>query len=234
MFNLFSTSNLFFIFGKLIKFIESIFFALLISGLTLALFLSPLDYIQGDSVRIMYIHVPSAWISLMCFTTISLMSFFHLVFKIKKFYPFTKSIAPIGLLFTCMAVATGSVWGKPTWGSWWVWDARLTSMIVLMFFYIAYIFVFKLVSDDSKSNKISSYIALIGAINIPIIKYSVDWFNTLHQPASIKIGSSSIHPSMLIPLLLMLLVFLAYCALIFLMKYRIEIIKIKAKNINRL
>jgi heme exporter protein C len=138
------------------------------------------------------------------------------------------------LLFTSLAIITGSLWGQPTWGTWWAWDARLTSMLVLMFFYILYILCFKFIKTDEATVKWSSIVAIIGSINLPIIKYSVDWWNTLHQPASIKLtGSSSIHSSMLMPLLVMLLVFLLYAALIFLMKYKTEIIRIKKKNIKK-
>ena len=146
-----------------------------------------------------------------------------------------KSLAPIGLLFTCLSIITGSIWGQPTWGTWWAWDARLTSMIVLMFFYFFYILSVKLINENSTAIKISSLIAILGSINLPIIKYSVEWWNTLHQPASIKLnGTSTIDPSMMLPLSLMLLVLLLYCALIFLMKYKTEIIRIKRKNIKRL
>ena len=132
-------------------------------------------------------------------------------------------------------MVTGSIWGKPTWGTWWAWDARITSMLILCLFYFIYIIAWRIYQDTEKVNKVTSFIALIGAVNLPIIKYSVDWWNTLHQPSSIKLsGSSSIHPSMMLPLMLMLLVLLLYCALIFLMKYKTEIIRIKKKNINRL
>jgi len=219
---------------KLIKFINSIFFLILLIGLTFALVLSPPDYLQGDSVRIMYVHVPSAWIGLACFSVITLLSVLNFIFKIKNFYFINKSLAPIGLLFTCLAIVTGSIWGQPTWGTWWAWDARLTSMVVLMFFYIFYILTFKLLKKEELIIKFSSIIAVAGSINLPIIKYSVEWWATLHQPASIKItGTSTIHSEMLLPLLVMLLVFLLYAALIFLMKYKTEIIRIKKKNINR-
>ena len=235
MFSFFSPSNVFSIIEKLIKFINSIFFIILAIGLTFALIISPPDYLQGDSVRIMYVHVPASWIGLSCYLTIAILSTLNFIFKIKIFNLICKSIAPIGLLFTCLSVITGSLWGKPTWGTMWAWDARLTSMIVLMFFYIIYILSLKLINDKNLSLKISSIIVIIGAINSPIIKYSVDWWNTLHQPASIKLdGSSSIHSSMLLPLVLMLLVLLLYCALIFLMKYKTEIIRMKKKSINRL
>jgi heme exporter protein C len=203
--------------------------------LTFALILSPPVYLQGDSVRILYVHVHAAWIGLAAFTCIALLSIINFIFKIKNLNLATKSIAPIGLMFTCLAVITGSLWGQPTWGTWWAWDARITSMVVLIIFYILFILSHKLIDQDDKAKKISSIIAVFGLINIPIIKYSVDWWNTLHQPASIKlVGGSTIHSSMLVPLSLMLLVLLLYCALIFLMKYKTEIIRIKKKNLKRL
>jgi heme exporter protein C len=235
MFKFFSSSNIYSLIQILIDFINSIFFLILIISLTFALVLSPPDYIQGDSVRIMYVHVPAAWLGLACFSLITFLSILNFIFKIKNFYFINKSIAPIGLLFTCLAIITGSLWGQPTWGTWWAWDARLTSMLVLMLFYVFYILAFKLLNKEELIVKVSSIIAIIGSINLPIIKYSVDWWTTLHQPASIKIvGSSSIHSAMLLPLCAMLLVFLLYAALIFLMKYKTEIIRIKKKNIKRI
>jgi len=183
----------------------------------------------------MYVHVPSAWLGLACFSFITFLSVFNFIFKIKNFYFINKSIAPIGLLFTCLAIVTGALWGQPTWGTWWAWDARLTSMFVLMLFYVLYILVFKIIKSENLIIKISSIVAIVGSINLPIIKYSVEWWSTLHQPASIKItGSSTIHSSMLLPLMAMLFVFMLYAALIFLMKYKTEIIRIKKKNIKRL
>ena len=235
MLNFFYNSNIFIWIEKLINFINSIFFVLLLVGLSFALVFSPPDYLQGDSVRIMYVHVPAAWIGLASFSCIALLSILNFIFKIKHLTLITKSVAPIGLMFTCIAIITGSIWGQPTWGTFWAWDARITSMLILALFYLAFISVHKLVSDEGKANKISSIIAVLGMINIPIIKYSVEWWSTLHQPASIKItGSSSIHSSMLMPLLLMLFVLMMYCALIFLMKYKTEIIRIKKKNLKRL
>ena len=183
----------------------------------------------------MYVHVPSAWLGLASFTCIALLSIVNFIFKTKNLIIITKSIAPMGLMFTCLAIVTGSLWGQPTWGTWWAWDARLTSMVILALFYIGYIASHKLILPEEKANKISSIILIIGLINIPIIKFSVDWWNTLHQPASIKLaGTSTIHSSMLMPLLLMFFVMLLYCALIFLMKYKTEIIRMKKKNLKRL
>ncbi len=235
MFNFFYNSNVFIWIGKLINFINSIFFVLLLAALSFALIFSPPDYLQGDSVRIMYVHVPAAWIGLASFSTLALLSILNFIFKIKNLTLITRSIAPIGLMFTCIAIVTGSIWGQPTWGTFWVWDARITSMLILALFYLAFIIVHKIVSPEEKANKISSVIAIVGSINIPIVKYSVEWWNTLHQPASIKlVGSSTIHSSMLMPLFLMFFVLILYCALIFLMKYKTEIIRIKKKNLRRL
>ena len=235
MFKLLSLGNIFFWIEKLTKFINSVFFVLLLVALSFALILSPPDYLQGDSVRIMYVHVPSAWIGLASFTSIAFLSIANFLFKIKNIKLITKSIAPIGLMFTCLAIVTGSLWGQPTWGTWWAWDARITSMLILAIFYIGFISAHKFISEEERANRISSIIAIIGLINVPIIKYSVEWWNTLHQPASIKlIGSSTIHSSMLMPLMLMFFVLLLYCALIFLMKYKTEIIRIKKKNLKRL
>jgi heme exporter protein C len=231
----FSFGNIIVYIDKFIKFINSIFFVILIIGISFALIISPVDYLQGDSVRIMYVHVPSAWIGLSIFSLIAVSTILNFLFKIKNLFLFIKSLAPIGLLFTCLSIVTGSIWGKPTWGTWWAWDARLTSMLVLMLFYVLFIISLKYFKNNENLTKILSILSILGIINIPIIKYSVEWWSTLHQPASIKLlGTSSIHPSMLIPLFLMLLVLLLYCALIFLMKYKTEIIKIKKQNIKRL
>ena len=234
MFNFFHNSNIFIWIEKLINFINSIFFVLLLVALSFALIFSPPDYLQGDSVRIMYVHVPAAWIGLASFTAIAFLSIINFIFKIKNLTLIAKSIAPIGLLFTCIAIVTGSIWGQPTWGTFWAWDARITSMVILAIFYLLFILTHKYLLEESKANNVSSLIAIVGLINIPIVKYSVEWWATLHQPASIKIsGTSSIHSSMLMPLLLMFFVLILYCALIFLMKYKTEIIRIKKKNLKR-
>ena len=235
MFNFFHNSNIFIWIEKLINFINSIFFVLLLIALSFALIFSPPDYLQGNSVRIMYVHVPAAWIGLASFSAIVFLSIINFIFKIKNLILIAKSIAPIGLLFTCIAIVTGSIWGQPTWGTFWAWDARITSMVILALFYLFFILTHKFFSEESKANNVSSLIAVVGLINIIIVKYSVEWWATLHQPASIKItGTSSIHSSMLMPLLLMFFVLILYCALIFLMKYKTEIIRIKKKNLKRL
>ena len=169
MYNFFNNSNIFVWIEKLINFINSIFFALLLAALSFALIFSPPDYLQGDSVRIMYVHVPASWIGLASFTCIALLSILNFIFKIKNLRLITKSIAPIGLMFTCISIVTGSLWGQPTWGTFWAWDARITSMVILALFYFLFIVSQKLISDEDKANKISSIIATVGLINIPII-----------------------------------------------------------------
>ena len=214
--------------------INSLFFLLLIVviiGLIFSLLISPPDYIQGDSVRIMYVHVPSSFMALGCFAFIGLASICNLIFKIKFMPLLAKSLAPVGFIFALISIVTGSFWGKPTWGVWWVWDARLTSMTILLLFYIAYIFTWKMINNFDKANSISSIIGIVGLLNIPVIKYSVDWWNTLHQPSSITLTSApSIHFSMLIPLIIMFFGMLIYALLIFLIRYKTEVIKLKLKN----
>ena len=197
-------------------------------GLIYALFISPQDHIQGDSVRIMYVHVPSSFIALGSFALIGIASILNLIFKIKFMPLIAKSLAPIGIIFTLISIVTGSLWGKPTWGVWWAWDARLTSMLILFCFYLAYIFTWKFVKNFEKANKISSIIGIVGLINLPVIKYSVDWWNTLHQSSSITLTSApTIHHTMLVPLLIMLIGMIIYSLVIFLMKYKTELIKFK-------
>ena len=203
-------------------------------GLIYALFLSPPDYVQGDSVRIMYVHVPSSFIALGFFGFIGIASILNLIFKIKFVSLMAKSLAPIGCIFSLISIVTGSLWGKPTWGIWWVWDARLTSMAILLLFYLAYIFIWKYVKNFEKANKISSVIGIIGLFNLPVIKYSVDWWNTLHQPSSITLTSApTIHYTMLVPLVIMLLGMLVYSLIVFLMGYKTELMKLKLDKKNQ-
>ena len=197
-------------------------------GLIYSLFISPQDHIQGDSVRIMYVHVPSSFIALGSFALIGTASILNLMFKIKFMPLIAKSLAPIGIIFTLISIVTGSLWGKPTWGVWWAWDARLTSMLILFCFYLAYIFTWKFVKNFEQANKISSIIGIVGLINLPVIKYSVDWWSTLHQPSSITLTSApTIHHTMLVPLLIMLVGMIIYSFIIFLMRYKTELIKFK-------
>ena len=235
MFKLFEPNRIFSITSKATKYVFFIFIIVLSIGLLESLFLSPEDYIQSHSVRIMYVHVPSAWISLGIFSLIALFSISCFVFKNKNFSIIAKSLAPSGFVFNIIALVTGSIWGKPTWGTWWAWDVRLTSMLILMIFYIIFISSYKLIKNSHKSSKICALISVLGLINLAIIKYSVDWWSTLHQPSSVNmLGKTTVHFSMLIPLGIMLFAFFLYTALIFLMKYRIETIRVKRKGLKKL
>ena len=235
MLNFLSPNNALKIINKLQKIILILFLSVLILGLLEALIISPEDYKQSDSVRIMYVHVPAAWTSLGIFTLISILSFGIFIFRNKNFSLITKSLAPSGFVFNIIALVTGSIWGKPTWGTWWAWDARITSMLLLSIFYLMFILSWRIADNNDRAIKISSLIAIIGLINIPIIKFSVDWWNTLHQPASVKLlEETTIHSSMLVPLTIMTAAFALFSLLIFLMKYNTELIKIKNKGLDRL
>ena len=235
MFKFLEPNKIFLITSKAPKYVFFIFIIVLSIGLVEALFLSPEDYIQSHSVRIMYVHVPSAWISLGIFSLIALLSLGSFIFKNKNFSLIAKSLAPSGFIFNVIALVTGSIWGKPTWGTWWAWDARITSMLILALFYSMYILAWRIYDKKEQVIKITSIIAIVGVINVPIIKFSVDWWSTLHQNSSVNILSeTSIHPSMLVPLLIMTAAFILFSLLIFLMKYNTELIKIKNKGLDRL
>ena len=236
MFKYFEPSKIFAVTSKAPKYVLFLFIIVLTIGLTEALILSPEDYKQSDAVRIMYVHVPAAWISLGIFSSLALLSVGSFVFKNKNFALIAKSLAPSGFIFNIIALVTGSIWGKPTWGTWWAWDARITSMLILALFYGMYLLAWRIYEDKEKVLKVTSMIAILGVINVPIIKFSVDWWNTLHQPASINILSinTAIHPSMLVPLGIMTAAFALFSLLIFLMKYNTELIKVKNKGLDRL
>jgi len=231
----FEPSKIFSITSRAPRYVLFLFIVVLSIGLTEALILSPEDYKQSHSVRIMYVHVPSAWISLGIFSLIAFLSLITFIFKNKNFSLISKSLAPSGFVFSIIALVTGAIWGKPTWGTWWAWDARITSMLILALFYSMYLLSWRIFENKEQVIKITSIIAIVGAINIPIIKFSVDWWSTLHQGASITILSkTSIHSSMLIPLAIMTAAFALFSLLIFLMKYNTELIKIKNKGLDRL
>ena len=199
----------------------------LISGLYFGLFDSPKDYQQGDAVRIMYVHVPSAWLASFLYFSLAISCVFYLVWKHPLADLVSSSIAPIGALFSALTLVTGSLWGKPMWGTWWVWDARLTSMLVLFFFYLGYILLSNAFERKIDGSKTASVLAIVGLINLPIVKFSVDWWHTLHQPASIiKIGGPSIDDKMLLPLILMIF------ALSFFSLYMV-ILNVKTKLIEK-
>ena len=235
MLNFLEPNRIFVITSKAPKYVLFLFVIVFSIGLTEALFLSPEDYKQSHSVRIMYVHVPSAWISLGIFSIIAFLSILSFIFKNKNLPLISKSLAPSGFVFNIIALVTGAIWGKPTWGTWWAWDARITSMLILALFYSMYLLSWKIFKNDEKVTKISSIIAILGVINVPIIKFSVDWWSTLHQSSSVKIlSTTTIHTSMLIPLAIMTAAFTLFSILIFLMKYNTELIKIKNKGLDRL
>ena len=235
VFKFLEPNKVFLITSKAPKYVMALFIIVISIGLLEALIFSPEDYKQSHSVRIMYVHVPAAWISLGIFSSMTFLSLSGYIFKNKNFFLIAKSLALSGLVFNVIALVTGSIWGKPTWGTWWAWDARITSMLILALFYFMYLVAWRIYENKDYVLKITTIITLIGIINVPIIKYSVEWWNTLHQPASINVLSkSSIHSSMLFPLLIMTASFVLFSLLIFLMKYNTELIKIKNKGLDRL
>ena len=193
-------------------------------GLYLALVASPPDYQQSETVRIMYVHVPSAWMAMAGYMFLAGASFAGLVWKHPLAHLAGKAAAPIGLVFTGLALITGAIWGKPMWGTLWVWDARLTSVLILFFLYLGYIALWQAIDDPDKAARAAAILALVGVINIPIIRFSVDWWNTLHQPASvIRAGGPSLHADMLVPLLVMAVAFMAYFATVLLWRIKGEL-----------
>jgi heme exporter protein C len=196
--------------NRYLKFVILAMLIFLASGIYYGFFNSPADYQQGDYVRIMYVHVPSAWLALGIYALMAMSSFIYLVWHNPMFDLIAKNSAPIGALFCFITLFTGALWGKPIWGTWWAWDARLTSMLILFFFYLGYLTLVNL-TEDQTNNKSPAVLAILGCINIPIVKFSVNLWNSLHQPASIiKLGGPSIHSSMLLPLMLMFVAFGLY------------------------
>ncbi|MEO5336816.1 MAG: heme ABC transporter permease [Magnetospirillum sp. WYHS-4] len=209
---------------------------LLGAGLYMTFFTAPPDYQQGESVRIMYVHVPAAWMALFCYVSMAISAAVGLIWKHPLADLAAKATAPVGAAFCFLALFTGSLWGKPMWGTFWVWDARLTSMLVLLFLYLGYMALVNAFDDPARGIKASSILVLVGVVNVPIIKFSVDWWNTLHQPASIiKKGGPSIHSSMLWPLLFMALGFTAYYLWVLAVRVRAEILanKIRALRLRQ-
>jgi heme exporter protein C len=193
-------------------------------GLYQALISSPPDYQQGDSVRIMYIHVPSAWMAMFTYMVMASASLAALVWRHPLALVAGKAAAPIGALFTALALITGALWGKPMWGTYWVWDGRLTSVLILFFLYLGYMAIWQAMDEEETAGRAASILALVGVVNLPIIKFSVDWWNTLHQPASVmRLDGPTIHSDMLSPLLWMAVAFKAYFVVTFLWRMKLEI-----------
>ncbi|MDZ4689977.1 heme ABC transporter permease [Terricaulis sp.] len=195
-------------------------------GLPWALAFSPADYQQGETVRIMYVHVPAAWWSMGVYAFMGVASFVGLVWRHSLADVAARAAAPIGATFAAVCLVTGSLWGAPTWGTWWEWDGRLTSMLALFIIYLGYIALWSAMDDEEKAARLAAILCLVGLINLPIIKFSVDWWSTLHQPASImRSGGSAIHPSMLGPLLTMAGAYLALFAALLMMNMRAAIFR---------
>src|SRR3954451_19008569 len=205
----------------------------LVIGLYWSLVVAPPDYQQGDTVRIMYIHVPAAWMALSVYFFVAAASAVALVWRHPLAEIAARSAAPVGAAFTFICLVTGSLWGRPMWGTWWVWDARLTSVLILFFLYLGYIALVNAFDDPSRGAKAGAILVLVGVVNVPIIKFSVDWWNTLHQPASVvRMGGPSIDPSMLWPLLMMGLAFTAYFVTVVLLRVRSEIAARKIQTLR--
>ena len=194
--------------GRLVPWLTGVTVAAMTVGLYLAWFVAPPDYQQGETIRIMFIHVPAAWLSMFCYTVIAIAALGTLVWRHPLADVSARAAAPIGAAFAFIALVTGSLWGKPMWGTWWVWDARLTSVLILFVMYLGLIALWRAFDDPARAAKPVAILALVGFINIPIIKFSVDWWNTLHQPASVfRFDGPTIHASMLWPLLAMAVAF---------------------------
>jgi heme exporter protein C len=212
--------------SRLIPWLAALCLLTTIVGLYLALWVAPADYQQGEAYRIIFIHVPAAWMSMFVYMIMAISGGIGLVWRIKLADVIAASSAPIGAAFTFLALATGSLWGKPMWGTWWVWDARLTSELILLFLYLGVIALNAAIEDKRTAARASAVLALVGVVNIPIIHYSVIWWNTLHQgPTVTKLDAPSIHPSMLIPLILMAIAFKLYYGWVVLMRARCEILE---------
>ena len=217
--------------SKFIKFADIIFKPLMLISLIVVIvglilvYLSPLDYQQGLTVKIMYIHVPSAWLALLTYTIMTLYSIIGIAFKMPFSFIVNKAVAPIGAVFTILCLISGSLWGKPMWGTWWVWDARLTSVAILLLVYLIIIFLNHTFENRDVREKTTAIFIIIGSINLPIIKFSVDWWNTLHQPASVsKLSSPSMDSSMLQPLLVMTVAFTLVGLIIAILRIKAEIL----------
>lgn len=202
-------------------------------GLYLGLIASPGDYQQGDTVRIMYIHVPAAWMSMFTYTSMAIAAACALVWRHPLAEVYARAAAPIGAGFTLLCLVTGSLWGAPMWGTWWVWDARLTSVLILFFLYLGFMALSNAFDDPNRGNRAGSILLLVGAVNVPIIKFSVDWWNTLHQPASVfRMGGPTIHADMLWPLLIMAVAFQTYFIAVVILRMRAELADRKIQTLR--
>jgi heme exporter protein C len=212
--------------GKLIPWFGWPALMLIVASLYGGLVLAPPDYQQGDAFRILYVHAPSAWMSLMVYVVMAVSAAIGLIWRMKLAHAVAASCAPIGASFTFAALATGALWGQPMWGTWWVWDARLTSELILLFLYLGYLALRASIDDLQRADRASAVLAIVGVINVPIIHYSVVWWNTLHQAPSVtKMGAPTISTSMLVPLLMMILGFTLFFAAVLLIRVRGEVLR---------
>ncbi|MGH6793151.1 MAG: heme ABC transporter permease [Methyloceanibacter sp.] len=216
---------------RLVPWLTGATLILLAAGLYLAFFVAPPDYQQGETVRIMFVHVPAAWLAMFSYALIALSALGTLIWRHPLADVAAKAAAPIGATFTFIALVTGSLWGKPMWGTWWVWDARLTSVLILFFLYLGHMALATAFDDSTRGARAAAILALVGFVNVPIIKFSVDWWATLHQPASIsRLDAPAIDPAMLAPLLLMAAGFMAYFVTVLLLRVRSEFLAAKLRS----
>jgi heme exporter protein C len=219
---------------RVVPWLSALVVILLATGLYLAFFVAPPDYQQGETVRIMFVHVPAAWLAMFGYTVIAVAALGTLIWRHPLADVAAKAAAPIGATFTFVALVTGSLWGKPMWGTYWVWDARLTSMLVLFLLYLGLIALWQAIEEPGRAGRAAAILALVGAINIPIIKFSVDWWNTLHQPASVfRIGGPTIDPSLLTPLFVMAAAFTLLFVLLHLLAMRAEILRRRIRALQQ-
>jgi len=217
----------------MLPWLSAISIILTVTGIVWGYAFAPADWQQGIASRIMYVHVPSAWLAMACYSTMAIASAVGLIWKHPLADLTAKASAPVGAAFTFLCLVTGSLWGRPMWGTWWAWDARLTSMAILLFLYLGYMALVNAFDDPNRGARAAAILALAGTVNLPIIKFSVDWWNTLHQPASVtKLGMPSIDPSMLLPLLLMGVGFTTLFLTLLLLRVRSEIVAAKIRAIR--
>jgi heme exporter protein C len=219
---------------QVVPWLSGLVVILLGTGLYLSFFVAPPDYQQGETVRIMFVHVPAAWLAMFGYTVIAIAALGTLIWRHPLADVAAKTAAPIGATFAFIALVTGSLWGKPMWGTYWVWDARLTSMLVLFLLYLGLIALWQAIEEPGRAGRATAILALVGAINIPIIKFSVDWWNTLHQPASVfRAGGPTIDPALLTPLFVMAAGFTALFVLLHLIAMRAEILRRRVRALQQ-
>ena len=219
--------------GALVPWLAGLTVATLAIGLYMAWFVAPPDYQQGETIRIMYIHVPSAWLALFLYAMMSASAIGTLVWRHPLADVSQKAAAPIGAAFTLICLVTGALWGKPMWGTYWVWDARLTSVLVLFLVYCGIVALWRTIEDPSRAARAVAILTLVGALNLPIIKFSVDWWNTLHQPASVfRMDGPTIYPTMLYPLLVMALAFTFLALTLHMYAMRTEVYKRRVRTLS--